>query len=162
MPRDMQFCPECGMSLRMGDTELKVEGKHSQEVKDVASHLLKQIHDAKMKEAEKLQIRELKRELSNDKIKHLFLAGGFWMGIIIGLGYFVLQVSNSQIAWYRFIIVLFVIPIFFTVVGAFILKTTSALKEENFMKLIALSLKINLTGLKTLGRSKGSQTDSDA
>jgi hypothetical protein len=49
---------------------------------------------------------------------------------------------------------MFGIPIVATVFGAFILRTTDSLKEENFMKLMTLVLKINFQGLKVLSGKK--------
>jgi hypothetical protein len=44
------------------------------------------------------------------------------------------------------------IIITFSVVGAFILRTTNELSEEGFLKLMKLSLKIGLKGLKSLDK----------
>ena len=91
-----------------------------------------------------------KLEIEKSKLKQLVLTGGFWFGIFIGLGYFLLQVATSDISWYRFTIFMFCLPLLFVVIGAFILRTTDGLKEENFVKLMELTLKINLKGLKAL------------
>ncbi len=91
-----------------------------------------------------------KMELENDNLKRIIVSGGFWFGIFIGLGYFLLQVATSDISWFRFITVMFCLPLFFTVIGAFALKTTNSLKEENFMRLMELTLKMNFMGLKVL------------
>ena len=91
-----------------------------------------------------------KIELENDSLKRILISGGFWFGIFIGLGYFLFQLALSDISWYRFLAVMFFLPLFFIIVGAFALKTTNSLKEENFMRLMELTLKMNFKGLKAL------------
>jgi hypothetical protein len=61
-----------------------------------------------------------------------------------------MQIGTSKMSWYTFLGVIFVLPIIVTVIGAFILRSTNALKEENFIKLMTLALKINFQGLKAL------------
>jgi len=96
-----------------------------------------------------------KLEIEKNKVKQLVVIGGFWFGIFSGLGLFLLQVATSDITWYRFIIFMFCLPLLFIVIGAFILRTTDGFKEENFLKLIELTLKINLKGLKALTNKSG-------
>jgi hypothetical protein len=91
-----------------------------------------------------------KIELENDSLKRILISGGFWFGIFIGLGYFLFQIALSDISWYRFLAVMFFLPLFFIIVGAFALKTTNSLKEENFIRLMELTLKMNFKGLKAL------------
>lgn len=91
-----------------------------------------------------------KIELENDSLKRIVISGGFWFGIFIGLGYFLLQLASSDISWYRFLAVIFFLPLFFIIVGAFALKTTNSLKEENFIKLMELTLKMSFKGLNAL------------
>lgn len=91
-----------------------------------------------------------KIELENDSLKRIIISGGFWFGIFIGLGYFLLQVASSDISWYRFLAVMFFLPLFFIIIGAFALKTTNSLKEENFIKLMELTLKMSFKGLNAL------------
>ena len=91
-----------------------------------------------------------KIELENDSLKRIIISGGFWFGIFIGLGYFLLQLASSDISWYRFLAVIFFLPLFFIIVGAFTLKTTNSLKEENFIRLMELTLKMSFKGLKAL------------
>lgn len=91
-----------------------------------------------------------KIELENDSLKRIIISGGFWFGIFIGLGYFLLQLASSDISWYRFLAVMFFLPLFFIIVGAFALKTTNSLKEENFIKLMELTLKMSFKGLNAL------------
>ncbi|NOQ27043.1 MAG: hypothetical protein GQ564_16905 [Bacteroidales bacterium] len=91
-----------------------------------------------------------KLELENDNLKRIIISGGFWFGIFIGIGYFLLQLASSDISWYRFLSVIFFLPLFFIIVGAFALKTTNSLKEENFIKLMELTLTMSFKGLKAL------------
>jgi hypothetical protein len=93
---------------------------------------------------------KVKIELENDGLKRIIISGGFWFGIFIGLGYFLLQLASSDISWYRFLSVMFFLPLFFIIVGAFALKTTNSLKEENFIRLMELTLKMSFKGLKAL------------
>ena len=60
------------------------------------------------------------------------------------------EISTKNIQWYKFILTLFIIPLFFTLLGAFILRTTSTLKEVPFIKLVEMTLKLNFKGLKSL------------
>jgi len=60
------------------------------------------------------------------------------------------QIALSEILWYRFLALLISLPVIFTVVGAFALRATDSLKEENFLKLMELAFKMNLKGLKAL------------
>ncbi len=91
-----------------------------------------------------------KIELENDSLKRIIISGGFWFGIFIGLGYFLIHLAASDISWYRFLAVIFFLPLFFIIVGAFALKTTNSLKEENFIKLMELTLKMSFKGLNAL------------
>ncbi len=67
-----------------------------------------------------------------------------------GLGYFLLQLASSDISWYRFLAAMFFLPLFLIIIGVFALKTTNSLKEENFIKLLELTLKMNFKGFITL------------
>jgi hypothetical protein len=98
-----------------------------------------------------------KLELEKDGFKKFLLTGAFWVVIFFGIVYVVMNMAESNMAWYRLLAAFLVIPIFFTVLGAFILRTTNGLKEENFMKLMTLALKINLQGLKVLGSKKDTE-----
>lgn len=91
-----------------------------------------------------------KLEIEKDKPKRFILTFGFLLSAFIVLGYFLLQVALSEISWYRFIALLLCLPLFFIIIGAFALRSTDSLKEENFMKLIELAIKTNLRGLKAL------------
>jgi hypothetical protein len=151
-------CMTCAAHFTIGERKIKVEGVNSDEVKDVATHLMKQADEFEQSEKELKQKIILRKELTNDKIKLLFVVGGFWIGAFLGLGYFLLQVSTKNIDWYKYIGVLFALPIFFTLVGAFILKMTSSLKEESFLQIIRLTLNLNFKGLKFLSNSKNNNT----
>jgi len=98
-----------------------------------------------------------KNELENNNSKRFLLMGTFWLGIFLAIGYFVMHIASSNISWYRFIGVLFFVPLLFTILGAFILRSTNGLKEENFIKLMTLAFKINLQGLKVLGGKKDNE-----
>ena len=148
------MCMTCAAHFTIGERKFKVEGVNSNEVKDVASQLLKQADEFKQSEKDFQQKLKLRKELTNDKIKQLFVVGGFWIGAFLGLGYFLLPVSTKSIDWYKYLGVLFALPIFFTLVGAFILKMTSSLKEESFLQIIRLTLNLNFKGLKFLSSSK--------
>lgn len=147
-------CTTCAAHFTIGKRNIKIEGINSNEVRDVAVHLMKQLDEFEQSEKELQQKIKLQKELTNDKIKQLLIVGGFWIGTFLGLGYFLLQVSKNSIEWYKYIGILLVLPTFFTLVGAFILKMTSSLKEENFLKIIRLTLKLNFKGLKFLNDSK--------
>lgn len=97
---------------------------------------------------------QAKLEIEQSKIKNFLLVGGFYVALAFGVFYILFQFAISEISWYKFVGILFGFPLFFTVIGAFILRTTDSLKEENFIKLITLALKINLSGLKVLTRKK--------
>lgn len=103
---------------------------------------------------EKYKREQAKIEIENNGIKKFFLMGSFWIGLLFIVYYMVTQLAESNIVWYRFVLVLFAIPVLFTVVGAFALRSTNSLKEENFIKLMNLALKINLQGLKILSSNR--------
>lgn len=98
-----------------------------------------------------------KLELEKDKPKQFILTFGFLFSAFIGLGYFLLQIASSELSWYKFIALMLCLPLFFIIIGAFALRTTDSLKEENFMKLMELALKTNLRGLKGLVESNKEQ-----
>jgi uncharacterized protein YqhQ len=91
-------------------------------------------------------------ELEKDNTKRFLLMGGFWTLLLFCIVYLLLQIATINISWFRFISVMFGLPIVATVFGAFILRTTNSLKEENFIKLMTLALKINFQGLRILSR----------
>lgn len=95
-----------------------------------------------------------KLEIEKDKPKRFILTFGLLFSLFIGLGYFLLQIASAEISWFRFIALLLCLPLFFIVIGAFALRTTESLKEENFMKLMELALMTNLKGLRGLADKK--------
>ena len=96
-----------------------------------------------------------KTELENNQTKILLIRGLFWIGMA-GVLYFMLRdlASNNEIDLVRFFGVLFGFPVIFIIVGAFILKSTNALSQVNFIKLLRLTLNINLKGISALNPSK--------
>jgi hypothetical protein len=96
-----------------------------------------------------------KTELQTDITKKFLITGLFWLSVFATITYLLIYLGQTEISWYRFIGILFGIPLLFTIIGAFTLRSTDALKEENFMKLISLALRINFQGLKVLsGKTK--------
>lgn len=95
-----------------------------------------------------------KLELEKDNTKNFLLKGLFWIVLLFCVLYVLMQIATSNISWYRFLAVMFGLPMVVTIIGAFILRTTDALKEENFLKLMTLALKINFQGLKVLAGKK--------
>ncbi|MCW3110832.1 MAG: hypothetical protein JWQ09_5338 [Segetibacter sp.] len=146
-------CMVCGVYITAGSYQIKVEGVSSDQVKDVAAHLYKQAMEADKEKESVLKIM-LRKELTKDKLKQLFVVGSFWIGAFSAVGYFLLEVAQENIDWYRFIGILFALPIFFTLLGAFILKMTSSLKEESFLKLILVTLNLNFKGLKSFTEAR--------
>lgn len=90
-----------------------------------------------------------KLEIEKDKPKRFILTFGLLISIFLILTYALFQIAKSEIPGYRFLILIFALPIIFTVIGAFALRSTESLKEENFLKLMKLAFKINIKGLKT-------------
>lgn len=95
-----------------------------------------------------------KFEIEKDKTKKFILVGLFWIVVMFCVAYLLISIATSNISWYRFIAIMFGFPLVITIIGAFILRTTDSLKEENFIKLMSLALKINLQGLRTLSNKK--------
>ncbi len=95
-----------------------------------------------------------KFEIEKDKTKRFLLVGLFWVIVMFCVTYILISIATSNISWYRFIAIMFGFPLVITIIGAFILRTTDSLKEENFIKLMTLALKINLQGLRTLSSKK--------
>lgn len=100
-----------------------------------------------------------KLALEKNKLKSFLLTGAFWLVAFCCVMYAALQIATAHITIVRFLATLLVAPVLMTILGAFILKSTDMLKEENFMKLITLALRINLKGLKWLNKSHA--TDSE-
>jgi hypothetical protein len=84
------------------------------------------------------KLQNAKLEIEKNKPKQLILTFGFMFSLFIGLGYFLFQVALSEVSWYRFLGLILALPVFFTVIGAFALRATDSLKEENFLKLMEL------------------------
>lgn len=99
---------------------------------------------------DKYKKEKAKLELENNGLKKFLLIGSFWIGLMFAVFYIVMHIAESNILWYRFLAVIFFLPLLVTVIGGFILRSTDGLKEENFIKLMTLALKINLQGLKVL------------
>ena len=89
-----------------------------------------------------------KLEIENDKPKRFILTFGLLISLFLILAYALFQIAKSEIPGYRFLILIFALPLIFTVIGAFALRSTESLKEENFLKLMKLAFKINIKGLK--------------
>lgn len=89
-----------------------------------------------------------KLELEKDKTKRFILTFGYLISLFLILTYVFFQIAISQILWYRFLVLIFALPLLFTIIGAFALRSTESLKEENFLKLMKLAFKINIKGLK--------------
>lgn len=96
-----------------------------------------------------------KTELENNQTKLFLIRGLFWLGMA-GVLFFMLRdlASNDKIDLIRFFGVLFGFPIIFIIVGAFILRSTNALSQVNFIKLLRLTLNINLKGISALNPNK--------
>jgi hypothetical protein len=112
---------------------------------------------------QKIDKKEYDRQLAktiieSDKVKKFLIFGLFWISLFGTVVYAMLTIAKSDISWFRFLAILFAIPSIFTLIGAFVLKTTDGLKEENFVKLIQLVLKINFQGLKVLSGKKETDT----
>jgi cation transport ATPase len=153
----MIVCMACNVSLKLGEAEVTVTGEKSTEVKDVISHLAKQIHDEHRKNTEIQNKQQLEKELHNNTLKLLLIGGGFWLGIFAAIFYMVFSLAESKIHWYRFIGAIVTLPIFFTILGAFILRSTSSINEKNFLALIKLTLNLNFKGLKVLRHGHNSK-----
>lgn len=93
---------------------------------------------------------KLRMELEQDKTKRFLITGLFWVSTALSFFFSLIYLASSDIIWYKFLSILFIFPIIFTIVGAFVLRSTDGLKEDNFMKLMKLALKINFKGLKVL------------
>ncbi|MES2107937.1 MAG: hypothetical protein V4577_04285 [Bacteroidota bacterium] len=145
-------CPYCGAHIKIGDAVIHVSGDKSDEVKNVSSHLVKQVNDAQLELHKLNEQKLLQKELANNSIKLLLVSGGFWVGSFFAVFYMVFSLATSQVNWYRFIGALFGLPILFTILGAFILRTTAHISEKNFVQLIKLTLNLNFKGLKFLSK----------
>ena len=95
-----------------------------------------------------------KLEIEKNKPKQILLTFSFYFSFFLILLYALFQIAISEIVWYRFLVLIIALPVFFTVIGAFALRTTDSLKEENFIELIKLAFKTNISGLKILTRKE--------
>lgn len=93
----------------------------------------------------------------NEQIQSLILlivTGGFWIGLLLGISHILMFLATTHIDWYRFITIMAGIPLMFTLLGAFLLKTTSNLHEKSFMELVRLTLIMNFSVFKRLKQLK--------
>ena len=91
-----------------------------------------------------------KLEIEENKPKQLLLTFSFYFSFFLILMYALFQIAISEIIWYRFLALIIALPVFFTIIGAFALRSTDSLKEENFLELMKLAFKTNISGLKIL------------
>ena len=145
-------CPVCNAHIEVGDTVIRVSGDFYNEVKEVSSHLYEQVNLAKMRKEELNNKNLLRKELTNNTLKLLIIGGGFWLGVFVAVFYMILSIATASIDLYRFIGSLFVLPVIFTLLGVFVLRTTSQISEKNFVELVKLTLNLNFKGIKFLSK----------
>jgi len=96
-----------------------------------------------------------KTELENNKNKILAIRSIFWLGVLTIIFFMLRDIaSNEKINLIRFFAVLLGLPVIFTIVGAFILRSTDALSQVNFIELLKLTLNINIKGISALNPKK--------
>ena len=92
-----------------------------------------------------------KLSIENSFPKKLYFTGGFWLFVLLLIFWIFYSIFNSTIPLLLKPIAGLLIIVAFTVVGAFILRSTNELSEVGFLKLMRLSLRIGLKGIKSLG-----------
>jgi hypothetical protein len=99
-----------------------------------------------------------KSDIENNSLKKLYFTGLFWLVLFGVIVFVVFSIFDSSIPILYKPLAVFFIVILFSVVGAFILRTTKELSEEGFLQLMKLSLKIGFKGLKTLDQKPDEAT----
>ncbi|SHN45524.1 hypothetical protein [Chitinophaga sp. CF418] len=97
---------------------------------------------------------EMKKNQQVQSLILLVATGGFWVGLLLGISHILMAFATSHMDWYRFIAVMAGMPLMFTLLGAFLLKTTGGLAEKNFMELVKLTLIMNFSVFKLLKQLK--------
>jgi cytidylate kinase len=104
----------------------------------------------KKTDAKLYKMQRAKLEIEKNKPKQILLTFGLYFSFFLILLYALFQIAISEIHWFRFLALILALPVFFTVIGAFALRSTDSLKEENFIELMKLAFQTNISGLKIL------------
>lgn len=95
-----------------------------------------------------------KTDIESNSLKKLYFTGIFWLIVLGVVFYIIFSIFDSSIPFIYQPIAAFLVIILFSVFGAFILRSSDGLSEENFLELMKLSLKLGFQGLKTLETKK--------
>ena len=96
-----------------------------------------------------------KSEIESNSFKNLYFTGIFWLIVLLIIGFTVFSIFDSSIPILYKPLAVFLIIVLFTVIGAFILKSTQKLSEAGFLELMKLSLKVGFKGINSLDRKEG-------
>ncbi len=113
----------------------------------------KKFLEMKSKEDKKLELLErqtiaLELNAKENLFKKLYFTGGFWIMVLLVVLFIVKTVVDMQLSWYLFPIVILSIPLIFSILGGFILRTMENLSEESFLKLMKMSFSFGLNAMK--------------
>jgi cation transport ATPase len=153
-------CIPCEVKISLVDYYVWVRGGQPKDVKCIANEMIQQLMEAKRAEHEQKLQTTIANESKNDRLKRLLITGGFWLGLLAAIFYMLINLAISNIHWARFTAVLLVLPILFTLPGAFILRSADRLKEKSFMELVKLSLKLNFKSIMSLQKKKNLKNNS--
>lgn len=95
---------------------------------------------------------ESKLSTANSFPKKLYFTGGFWLFVLLLVFWIFYSIFDSTIPLLLKPIAGLLIIVAFSVIGAFILRSTNELSEVGFLKLMRLSLTIGLEGIKSIGK----------
>ncbi|UPK67996.1 hypothetical protein [Chitinophaga filiformis] len=113
--------------------------------------LMKEVYDLKRRLD---RYERLTAEMKQHPVKETFISRLFWPGSLGGLIYALKDLGESGMSWFRFTGILMAIPTLFVLLGVFVLYSSDSMKGESLYKLIKLSLRINLSGIKSLLNNK--------
>lgn len=85
-------------------------------------------------------------------LKKLYFTGVFWLIVLFLIFWIFYSIFSSTIPLLLKPIAGLLIIVAFTVIGAFILRSTNELSEVGFLKLMRLSLRIGFKGIKSIGK----------
>jgi hypothetical protein len=149
-----EHCKLCEVEVSLINYYVKIKGVQDESIQTWTNDLVKQLIEDKRADRKIRMQANLSMELKASKTKRFLLFGSFWIGTFFGLFYLLIYSASSNINWGILIAVFSFLPIFFIILGAFILKSMDSLKEENFMKLVRLTLGLHFKVIRSLIKRK--------
>lgn len=151
---DNQPCQPCRVEINLVDFSCTIDAASADDACRISTIVLPHITEARNNNYKKQTLTKMK---TNKKVQDTILliaTGGFWVGLLLGIFHILISVAVSNIDWPRFLTVMTIFPIMFTLVGAFLLRSTGQMGEKGFMQLIKVTLVLNFSIFKVLKHLK--------